>query len=105
VLAACRAGEPGPLRVVADAGRAVGTALAGVCTMLDPDLVVVGGRTAAAGQPLLDGIVETLHRGVPPTDEPVVPVVAGELGARAEVLGAVALAIAVAPLASPAVLI
>ena len=102
VLAACRAGEPGALRIVADAGRAVGTALAGVCTMLDPDLVVVGGRTAAAGRPLLDGIVETLGRGVPPTDEPLVPVVAGELGARAEVLGAVALAIAVAPLAAPA---
>jgi predicted NBD/HSP70 family sugar kinase len=105
VLAACRAGEPGALRIVADAGRAVGTALAGVCTMLDPDLVVVGGRTAAAGRPLLDGIVETLGRAVPPTDEPLVPVVAGELGARAEVLGAVALAIAVAPLAAPAVLI
>jgi len=105
VLAACQAGEPGALRIVADAGRAVGTALAGVCTMLDPDLVVIGGRTAAAGQPLLDGIVETLGRGVPPTDEPVVPVVAGELGVRAEVLGAVALAIAVAPLAAPTALL
>ncbi|WP_159085821.1 ROK family transcriptional regulator [Aeromicrobium chenweiae] len=102
VLAACAAGEPGALRIVADAGRAVGTALAGVCTMLDPDLVVVGGRTAAAGRPLMDGIVETLRRGVPPTDEPLVPVVAGELGARAEVLGAVALAISGAPLAVPA---
>jgi predicted NBD/HSP70 family sugar kinase len=99
VLAACRDGDPGALRIVADAGRAVGTALAGVCTMLDPDLVVVGGRTAAAGAPLLDGIVETLQRGVPPTEESPVRVVVGELGARAEVLGAVALAIAAAPLA------
>lgn len=99
VLAACRDGDPGASRIVADAGRAVGTALAGVCTMLDPDLVVVGGRTAAAGAPLLDGIVETLQRGVPPTEESPVRVVVGELGARAEVLGAVALAIAAAPLA------
>jgi predicted NBD/HSP70 family sugar kinase len=100
VLAACRAGEAGSRRVVADAGRAVGTALAGVCTMLDPDLVVIGGRTAAAGAPLMDGIVETLHRAVPPTDEAPVQVVAGELGTRAEVLGAVALAIAGVPLAT-----
>ncbi|MCL3818135.1 ROK family transcriptional regulator [Aeromicrobium wangtongii] len=100
VLAACRAGDPGALRLVTDAGRAVGTALAGVCTMLDPDLVVIGGRTAAAGAALLDGIGETLRRGVPPTDEAPVPVVAGELGARAEVLGAVALAIAGAPLSA-----
>ncbi|MRJ78158.1 ROK family protein [Aeromicrobium sp. SMF47] len=101
VLEACRAGDPGAVRIVADAGRAVGTALAGVCTMLDPDLVVIGGRTAAAGAPLMGGIVETLQRGVPPSDESLVPVVAGELGSRAEVLGAVALAIARSPLAVP----
>lgn len=98
VLAACAAGDPGALRIVADAGRAVGTALAGMCTMLDPDLVVIGGRTADAGEPLIDGITETLHRGIPPTGEPIVPVVTGQLGARAEVLGAIALAIATAPL-------
>ncbi|MBC7630942.1 ROK family transcriptional regulator [Aeromicrobium sp.] len=98
VLEACLAGDPGAVRVIADAGRAVGTALAGVCTMLDPDLVVVGGRTAGAGKPLIDGITETLRRGVPPTDESAVPIVAGHLGVRAEVLGAVALAIANAPL-------
>jgi predicted NBD/HSP70 family sugar kinase len=97
VLAACAEGDAGAVRVVADAGRAVGTALAGVCTMLDPELVVIGGRTALAGQPLIDGISETLRRGVPPTDEVPVPVLAGHLGVRAEVLGAVALAIAAAP--------
>jgi predicted NBD/HSP70 family sugar kinase len=74
----------------------VGAALAAACTMLDPDLVVVGGTTAAA-EPLLPALRESLARGLRPGSQRGPVVVRGQLGARAEVLGAVALATAHAP--------
>jgi predicted NBD/HSP70 family sugar kinase len=92
VLDLVRAGDPGACRAVADAGRAVGKALAGICAVLDPRLVVVGGQLAAAGTPLLDGVRAELLRWLPPSLASGVSVVAGQLGARAEVLGAIALA-------------
>jgi predicted NBD/HSP70 family sugar kinase len=84
-------GDPGARRLIEDAGRAVGRALAGLCTVLDPRLVIVGGKTAAVGEPLLAGIRVSLARGVSPSIDRAVRVVGGELGAHAEVLGAIAL--------------
>lgn len=92
VLELVRGGDPGACRAVADAGRAVGKALAGICAVLDPRLVVVGGQLAAAGAPLLDGVREELLRWLPPALGACLTVVAGQLGARAEVLGAIAMA-------------
>jgi predicted NBD/HSP70 family sugar kinase len=92
VLDLVRAGDPGACRAVADAGRAVGKALAGICAVLDPRLVVVGGQLAAAGAPLLDGIREELLRWLPPQLGQGLTVLAGQLGTRAEVLGAIAMA-------------
>ena len=92
VVALLATDDPGALRVVADAGRMVGRALSGICAMLDPRLVVVGGEVAAAGRPLLDGVREVLAERLPPAISQGVQVVAGRLGERAEALGAVALA-------------
>lgn len=86
------AGDPGCLRVVTDAGRTIGRALSGVCAVLDPKLVILGGRVAAVGAPLLDGVREVLTRRLPPAISQGVNVTIGRLGDRAEVLGAVALA-------------
>jgi predicted NBD/HSP70 family sugar kinase len=92
VLELVRGGDPGAWRAVADTGRAVGKALAGICAVLDPRLVVVGGQLAAAGAPLLDGVREELKRWLPPALGAGLTVLAGQLGARAEVLGAIAMA-------------
>lgn len=92
VLDLVRAGDPGACRAVADAGRAVGKALAGICAVLDPHLVVVGGQLAAAGAPLLNGVREELLRWLPPSLGHGLTVLAGQLGAQAEVLGAIAMA-------------
>jgi predicted NBD/HSP70 family sugar kinase len=92
VLRLAHDGDPGALRAIEDAGRAVGRALSGLCTMLDPRLIIVGGRTAAAGKPLLDGIRASLARELSPPVNGSVGVVPGHLGERAEVLGAIALA-------------
>ncbi|GII58824.1 transcriptional regulator [Planotetraspora thailandica] len=90
VRLACE-GDVGATRVIEDAGRAVGQALAGICMVFDPGLVVAGGKAAGAGEPLLRGIRETVRRHTSPSISQGVKVVAGMLGARAEVLGAIAL--------------
>ena len=91
VLSLAARREPGVRRVFADLGRMVGKPLAGLCTMLDPAAVVVDGSLGAAGEPVMAGIREELDRHAAPAVADSVRVVAGELGERAELLGAVAL--------------
>jgi predicted NBD/HSP70 family sugar kinase len=85
--------DTGARRVVNDAGRVLGRVLADLCNVLNPEAVVVGGDLAAAGAPLYDGIAESLGRYALPAVAQSLRVVAGELGERAEVLGALALVI------------
>jgi predicted NBD/HSP70 family sugar kinase/biotin operon repressor len=90
VVLQAQAGDVGCRRVVADAGRALGIAVAGVCNLLAPERVLVGGELAQAGEVLLEPLRASLGRSaIAATRE--VPVLAGVLGERAEVLGAVAL--------------
>lgn len=90
VVLQAQAGDVGCRRVVADAGRALGIAVAGVCNLLAPERVVVGGELAQAGDLLLEPLHASLVRSATAATRDV-PVVAGVLGERAEVLGAVAL--------------
>ena len=53
--------------------------------------MVVGGELSAAGDVLLAPLVDSLDRYAIPTAAADVDVVAGELGKRAEVMGALAL--------------
>ncbi len=101
MLALAREGDVGCRRVIADAGRAVGEAVAGICNLLNPGRVVVGGELAAAGDLLLDGIRETLRRAALPAATQGLDVEAGVLGDRAVVLGALALVVSAADHAQP----
>ncbi|GIG36001.1 ROK family protein [Cellulomonas pakistanensis] len=92
LLALAAAGDPGCRRVLSDVGRHLGTALASVCTVLDPDVLVVGGALAAAGDVLLDPLREVLAERTAVTAGAVVDVVAGRLGAGAPARGALLLA-------------
>jgi predicted NBD/HSP70 family sugar kinase len=92
VIALARDRNPGALRLIGDAGRAVGRALAGVCGVLDPGLVIIGGELAPAGQPLLASIQASLETWLSPAAGSRPRVKIGELGAQAEVLGAIAFA-------------
>ena len=83
--------DPGAGRLIADAGQAVGRIVAAMCGLLDPEIVIIGGELAPAGQPLLGSIEVSLERWISPASGHY-PVVLGELGAKAEVLGAIALA-------------
>ena len=87
------AGDHGCARVIADAGRAVGSAVAPLCNVLNPSLLVVGGELALAGELLLDGVRESVNRWALPAAAEVLEIVPGALGERAEVLGAVALVV------------
>jgi predicted NBD/HSP70 family sugar kinase len=77
-------------RVLADAGHEIGVALANLCNLLNPERVIVGGEMSAAGDVLLEPIVQSLRRHAIPTAASDVDVVAGRLGKRAEVMGALA---------------
>jgi predicted NBD/HSP70 family sugar kinase len=91
LVALAHNGDPGAARLIADAGHAVGRVLAGTCGVLDPELVIIGGELAPAGQPLLDSVTTSLERWISPASGHY-PVALGALGAKAEVLGAIALA-------------
>jgi predicted NBD/HSP70 family sugar kinase len=90
VLADAAAGDHACRRVLEDAGRALGRGIAGACNLLGPERVVVGGELAQAGELLLAPLRAALGRAAIGAMREV-PVVAGVLGERAEVLGAVAL--------------
>ncbi|MDA0167339.1 ROK family transcriptional regulator [Solirubrobacter ginsenosidimutans] len=99
LLALVEAGDRGARRAVADAGEAVGIALAAVINVLNPELVVIGGELSATGDVLLEPIRAAVERRVIAPAASAVRVVTSELGERAEVTGAAALQLARAPVA------
>jgi predicted NBD/HSP70 family sugar kinase len=101
MLAAARDGDVGCRRVIADAGRAIGRAVATLLNVLNPELLVIGGDLAAAGDLLLDGIRESVGRAALPEAARTAEIVAGVLRERAQVLGALALVVSEADRAFP----
>jgi predicted NBD/HSP70 family sugar kinase len=91
------AGDHGAQRAVEDAGEAVGRCIAAMVTLLDPELVVVGGELATAGETLFEPMRRSIRRQVMPRSAEHHRVVAGQLGDRAAVLGAAGLVLAKAP--------
>jgi predicted NBD/HSP70 family sugar kinase len=92
LLALAAEGDAGSRRVLHDAGRVVGRAVADLCNFITPALVVVGGELSRAGEVLLDPMREAVGRYAIPAATEELPIVAGVLGDRAELLGALALA-------------
>jgi predicted NBD/HSP70 family sugar kinase len=93
VLELDAAGDPGVRRVLSDAGRAVGRALADLCNGLNPEVLVLGGSLGTSPS-LAAGVRSAIDRYAPPDTAAAVRVVAAELGDRAEIVGALTLAIA-----------
>jgi predicted NBD/HSP70 family sugar kinase len=93
MLQLARDGDLGSQRVIADAGRAIGLVVAELLNVLNPELVVVGGELAGAGDLLLEGVRESIGRAALPAAAGSSRLVAGILGDRAQVLGAVALVV------------
>ncbi|MEW2416442.1 ROK family transcriptional regulator [Streptomyces sp. NPDC046866] len=91
VVELARGGDPGCRRVIADVGRHVGSGVANLCNVLNPSRVVLGGSLAEAGELVLAPIRESVGRYAIPSAARQLSVLTGSLGARAEVLGALAL--------------
>jgi predicted NBD/HSP70 family sugar kinase/biotin operon repressor len=99
VLSRAAEGDPGCRRALADAGRHIGVAVANLINLVNPERIVVGGSMGQAGALLLDPLRESVSlRAIPSAGEDV-RIVPGELGERAELLGAVALVLQEASLA------
>ena len=91
LLRLAAAGDSGCRRVIGDAGRLIGVQVANLCNLLNPRRVIIGGSLSAAGDILLDPIRASLDRCALPMAAATAEVVAGELGDRATVLGALSL--------------
>ncbi len=84
-------GDAATLRLIGDAGRALGVAVANLCNIVNPECVVIGGDLALAGDALLNPVREVVLRNAIPSAAADTEIVAGVLGERAEMLGALAL--------------
>ncbi|MFF5685583.1 ROK family transcriptional regulator [Streptomyces albidoflavus] len=93
VVALAKEGDPGCRRVVADVGRYIGSGVASLCNLLNPSRVVLGGDLAEAGELVLGPIRASVGRYAIPSAARQLELVPGSLGGRAEVLGALALAL------------
>ncbi len=80
VIKLAQVGDAGCRRVLADAGRHIGLATANMYNLLDPELIVIGGNLAPAGEILLGPLRESMARRAIHAGEVLPPVVAGELG-------------------------
>jgi predicted NBD/HSP70 family sugar kinase len=91
LLELCAAGDAAAQRLIADAGRALGVAVANLCNLVNPECVIIGGDLSAAGDILLEPIREVVSRIAIPSAAASLEIVPGVLGERAEMLGALAL--------------
>lgn len=97
-----RGGDPLCREVFTKAGLAAGRVAGGVCNLVNPELVIVGGDLILAGDVLVDAVragVEQASIGAVRGD---VRVVAATLGDRSALLGALGLAIAEVDIAAVA---
>ncbi|MES9520789.1 ROK family transcriptional regulator [Streptomyces capoamus] len=93
VIRAAREHDPVCMRVIKDAGRTLGSHLAHLCNLINPDVVVVGGQLTECDL-LLEGCQESLYRFALPgavAKSSGFVLELSELGTRAEAQGALVL--------------
>ncbi len=78
--------------LVAEAGRTLGRVLADLCNWLNPAGIIIGGELGTAGQPMIDGVRESISRFAHPGAAETVDVKVAQLGLRSELLGTIAVA-------------
>jgi predicted NBD/HSP70 family sugar kinase len=86
-------GEVRCRRAVADAGREIGVAVAGLCNLINPERVIIGGLLSRAGEVLLRPLRESIQRHAVQAAAEIVDVRTAVFVERAELLGSVALAL------------
>nr|WP_062341581.1 ROK family transcriptional regulator [Herbidospora sakaeratensis] len=79
VITLAHQGDLGCRRVIADAGRHIGLAAANLYNLLDPELIILGGNLAPAGEILLGPLRESMARRAIHAGEVLPPFIVGEL--------------------------
>lgn len=92
IAAAAQAGDPICAQVVRQAGAYLGTALANLINLLNPELIVLGGDLVAAEQMLLDAVYASVGRHAMPKAITESDIVVSRLGPDAVAVGAATIA-------------
>jgi len=87
VVRLARHGDPKARKVIALAGHYLGLALANLVDTLNPQIIVIGGGVAAAGNLLLGPAEETMRQWAQPLAVKQVRILRSRLGAQAGLLG------------------
>jgi glucokinase len=82
-----RQGDPAAKNMIAQAGEYLGLALANLVSILNPEMIVIGGGVAAAGNLLLSPAKKTMRQWAQPLASKQVRIVRSRLGERAALLG------------------
>ncbi|WP_460772033.1 ROK family transcriptional regulator [Microbacterium sp. GXF7504] len=93
LLHAAERGDGSARRVIADAGRHIGIAAASLCNLVDPELIVIGGELAQAGEILFSPMRHSLERSALPAAGGLPEIVGAAFGEWAESRGAIAMAL------------
>jgi predicted NBD/HSP70 family sugar kinase len=91
VVQLVRAGNPDAVRVVTTAGRALGDVLSTAVSLLNPDIVVIGGDVVHAHERFMLGVRDTLLARTQPLAIARLTIAPSALGDRAGITGAAAM--------------
>src|SRR5438132_10272224 len=80
-------------RAISDAGREIGVAVAGLCNLINPERVIIGGLLSRGGDLLLQPIRDSIRRHAVQAAAEGVEVVPAVFIERAELMGSLALAL------------
>ena len=80
-------------RAISDAGREIGVAVAGLCNLINPERVIVGGLLSKTGELLMQPLRESIRRHAVQAAAESVDVRPAVFVERAELLGSLALAL------------
>jgi glucokinase len=88
VAAAAGHGDKAAREVLAEVGTNLGLGVASIVSLLNPEVVVIGGGLAAIGQPLLSPLRKAVRQWGQPLAAKQVRIVRSRLGDDAGILGA-----------------
>jgi predicted NBD/HSP70 family sugar kinase len=92
VVARALDGDPGCRRVLGDAGRHLGVAVAGVVNLVNPEVLVLGGLLSRVGDVITGPMLASIERCAIPSAAASVSLREAQLDTDADVVGALAVA-------------
>lgn len=105
VIIRAKEGDLGCRRVLEDAGRHLGVAVAGLVNLMNPEVIVLGGQLAKVGALITTPMRTSLERCAIPSAAASVVVRSGQLDTDADVVGALVAATTLLPPAESALVL